>query len=161
METGGDTYSHGVFPEKRGIKCYSKPVKPLGLVSDVLPSNRKFGQFFTFVFAILAFWFYWRHDSALTPLFISISGCFGLVTIIAPILLQPLNHIWFLLGKLLGKIVHPVVLGLLFFILLTPVSLVSRLFRRDELKLKKRFIQSFWIERVPIGPAPESFKNQF
>ena len=161
METGGGTCSHRVFFEKWGIKYYTNPMKLPDLASDVLPSNRKFGLFFTFVFAILASWFYWRHDSALTLLFISISGCFVLVTILAPILLQPLNHIWFLLGKLLGKIVHPVVLGLLFFILVTPVSLVSRLFGRDELKLKKRFIQSFWVERVPTGPAPESFKNQF
>ena len=131
------------------------------LVADVLPSNRKFGLFFTSVFAILASWFYWRYESALTPLFFAISGCFALITALAPNLLQPLNHIWFFLGKLLGKIVHPVVLALLFFILITPISLVSRLFGRDELKLKKRFVQSFWIERVPIGPAPESFKNQY
>ena len=136
-------------------------MKPVGLVSDVLPSNRKFGLFFTSVFAILASWFYWRYDSALTPLFFAISGCFALTTTFAPNLLQPLNHIWFFLGKLLGKIVHPVVLALLFFILITPISLVSRLFGRDELKLKKRFVQSYWIERVPIGPAPESFKNQY
>ena len=136
-------------------------MKPISLVSDVLPSNRKFGLFFTSVFAILASWFYWRYDSALTPLFFAISGCFALTTALAPSMLQPLNHIWFFLGKLLGKIVHPVVLALLFFILITPISLVSRLFGRDELKLKKRFVQSFWIERVPIGPAPESFKNQF
>jgi len=132
-----------------------------GLISDVLPSNRKFGLFFTIVFAIFASLFYWRHNSALSLLFISICGCFAMITILAPNLLQPLNHIWFLLGKLLGKIVNPVVLGVLFFILITPVSLVLRLFGRDELKLKKRFIQSFWIERVPLGPAPESFKNQF
>jgi hypothetical protein len=131
------------------------------LVADVLPSNRKFGLFFTSVFAILASWFYWRYESALTPLFFAISGCFALTTALAPNLLQPLNHIWFFLGKLLGKIVHPVVLALLFFILITPISLVSRLFGRDELRLKKRFVQSFWIERVPIGPAPESFKNQY
>ena len=136
-------------------------MESISLVSDVLPSNRKFGLFFTSVFMILASWHYWRYDSALTPLFFSISGCFALTTALAPILLQPLNHIWFLLGKLLGKVVHPVVLGLLFFILITPVSLVSRLFGRDELKLKKRFIESFWIERVPVGPAPESFKNQY
>ncbi len=138
-----------------------KNMKPVGRVSDVLPSNRKFGLFFTSVFVILASWFYWRYDSVLTPLFFAISGCFALTTTLAPSLLQPLNHIWFFLGKLLGKIVHPVVLLLLFFILITPISLVTRLFGRDELKLKKRFVQSFWIERVPIGPSPESFKNQY
>ena len=127
----------------------------------MLPSNRKFGLFFTFVFAILAFWFYWRYDSAVTPLFVAISGCFALTTALAPILLKPFNNIWFLFGNLLGKITHPLVLGILFFIIITPISLISRLFGRDELKLKKRFIQSFWSERVPIGPAPESFRNQY
>jgi len=136
-------------------------MKPVGRVSDVLPSNRKFGLFFTSVFVILASWFYWRYDSVLTPLFFAVSGCFALTTALAPSLLQPLNHIWFFLGKLLGKIVHPVVISLLFFILITPFSLVSRLFGRDELKLKKRFVQSFWIERIPVGPSPESFKNQY
>jgi len=136
-------------------------VKSFGSVSDVLPSNRKFGLFFAAVFVILASWHYWRYESALTPLFFSISGCFALTTALAPNLLQPLNHFWFLLGKLLGKITHPIVLGLLFFIMITPLSLVLRLFGRDELKLKKRSIKSFWIERVPVGPAPESFKNQY
>ena len=143
------------------MDCYAISMKPLGLVSEVLPSNRKFGLFFAFVFAILAFYLYWRFDSALTLLFFSVSGCFALIATLAPFLLQPLNLIWFLLGKLLGKIFHPVVLGLLFFILITPVSLVTRLFGRDELKLKKRFVQSYWIELVPVGLAPESFKNQY
>jgi hypothetical protein len=136
-------------------------VKSLSLEYDVLPSNRKFGLFFTSVFAILGSWFYWRYDSALTPLFFSISGCFALTTALAPILLQPLNQAWFLLGHLLGKIVNPVVLGMLFFALITPVALVFRLYGRDELNLKKFSKESFWIDRVPKGPTPESFKNQY
>jgi hypothetical protein len=57
--------------------------------------------------------------------------------------------------------VSPVVLGVVFFLLITPVAVCSRLAGRDALRLRKRSVQSHWVERVPKGPAADSFKNQF
>jgi hypothetical protein len=65
------------------------------------------------------------------------------------------------LGLLLGKIISPIVLGLIFFVLITPVSLVTRLFGRDELKMKKRSVESYWVDRSPPEPPSNTFKNQY
>ena len=90
-----------------------------------------------------------------------IAGIFAVVTSLAPKLLQPLNNTWHELGILLGKIFNPITLGFIFFLLITPVGLISRFFGRDELRMNKISMSSYWIDRVPPGPAPESFKNQF
>jgi hypothetical protein len=65
------------------------------------------------------------------------------------------------LGILLGRIFSPFVLGVIFFVLLTPISILTRLFGRDELKLKKRSLESYWVDRSPPGPPLDSFKNQY
>jgi len=86
---------------------------------------------------------------------------FSVATLLSPQLLAPLNRLWYGLGVLLGKIISPIVLGLIFFVLITPVSLVTRLFGRDELKMKKRNVESYWVDRSPPGPPSDSFKNQY
>jgi len=61
----------------------------------------------------------------------------------------------------MGRVVSPLVLGILFFILITPVALFMRLIGRDALRIKKQQVNTYWIERNPPGPNPESFKDQF
>jgi hypothetical protein len=61
----------------------------------------------------------------------------------------------------LGKIVSPIVLGFIFFIIITPVAIVTKLAGRDALKLRKQNVDSYWVDRSPPGPEPESFKEQF
>ena len=90
-----------------------------------------------------------------------VAALFAVCAMAAPAVLAPLNRLWFRFGMLLGKIVSPVVLGVIFFLILTPVSIATRLFGRDALLMKKRDVESYWIDRTPAGPAPESFKNQF
>ena len=70
---------------------------------------------------------------------LTISTLFAIAAFLTPQILSPLNRLWFCLGLLLGKIVSPIVLALIFFVLITPVSLVTRLFGRDELKMKNFF----------------------
>ncbi|NQY99023.1 MAG: hypothetical protein HRT82_17865, partial [Henriciella sp.] len=65
------------------------------------------------------------------------------------------------LGYLIGRIVSPIVLGVIFFILMTPIGVVQRLFGRDELRLKPQNTNSHWKVREPAGPEPASFKQQF
>lgn len=114
-----------------------------------------------FVFLISAVYSYWKAAYVWTIALVSITAVFAAVAAIVPRLLAPLNRAWFRLGMLLGKIVSPIVLGFIFFLMLTPVSLIARLFGRDVLRLKKRAAESYWVDRMPIGPVPDSFKNQF
>ena len=84
-----------------------------------------------------------------------------LVTLFSPSNLLPFNKLWMGLGLLIGKVVSPIVLGAVFFFLITPVSIAMRLSGRDELQLKLHGKGSCWKNRVPAGPEPASFKNQF
>jgi len=76
-------------------------------------------------------------------------------------LLTPLNKAWFLLGHALGKVVNPIILGIIFFGLLTPIALIARLFGRDELKLRRSDSKTYWIKPTDTNTDSESFKNQF
>jgi hypothetical protein len=88
-------------------------------------------------------------------------SAFGLAALAAPRALRPLNKAWFWLGQLLGKVVSPIVLGIIFYGLLTPVAVAGRLLGRDELRLKRRPVSSYWVERQPPGPESDSFNHQF
>ena len=125
-----------------------------------LPSNRKFGFFFTFVFMAVAGYFYYTENIFWTYASISVSLIFLLVTFVKSDALLPLNKLWIRFGLLLGMIVSPIVLGLIFFGLFTPIALLMRLSGRDELKLRFLKKESYWITRSePI--KSESFKNMF
>ena len=125
-----------------------------------LPSNRKFGFFFTFVFAAAAAYFYYSTNLSWAYMFIAAALAFLLVTLIKSDALRPLNKLWMRLGLLLSMIVSPIVLGVIFFGLFTPIAIFLRLSGRDELHLKFAQKASHWISREePI--KPESFKNQF
>ena len=133
-------------------------------LEQTLPSERSFGLLFGAVFALLAAygWFFKGWSSMLALALVGVALAFVLVGFVAPKILRPLNWLWFQLGQLLGKIVSPIVLGAIFFLLLTPLSLVTRLFGRDDLRIKRKASQtSYWLDRAPPGPAPDSFKNQF
>ncbi len=131
---------------------------------QALPSERSFGLLFGVVFTFLAAygWFFKGWPLAVLLCLVAVAAAFVLLGFVAPKILKPLNSLWFQLGLLLGKIVSPLVLGAIFFLLLTPVSLATRLFGRDELRLKRKASQtSYWLDRAPPGPKPDSFKNQF
>jgi len=127
-----------------------------------LPSNRSFGFLFSAVFAVTGIYgFYKDWNQCTWGACLIACAVVGLITLLTPRLLAPFNRAWFFLGQLLGKIVSPVVLGIIFYGLLTPVGFVARLFGRDELRLKRQSVTTYWIDRVPPGPAADSFKNQF
>ncbi|MDA7544532.1 SxtJ family membrane protein [Alphaproteobacteria bacterium] len=129
--------------------------------SDVeLPSNKKFGYFFTLVFVLLAVYFFTKELILLTYIMSLTSAIFLVFSITKAELLLPLNKLWMRFGLLLAMIVSPIVLSTIFFGLFTPIALVMRLSRRDELRLKFYKKQSHWIvRREPI--KSESFKHQF
>ena len=125
-----------------------------------LPSNRKFGFFFTFVFALAAAYFYYSTNEIWIYVFIAIALIFLLITLTKSEALLPLNKLWMRFGILLGMIVSPILLGIIFFGLFTPIAMLMRLSGRDELRLGFSQKNSHWISRgEPI--KSESFKYQF
>ena len=84
------------------------------------------------------------------------------VALLRPALLAPLNRVWQKLGRLLHKVVSPVVLGVMFYLVVAPTGLLMRLLGKDPLRLRlDRASESYWIERTPPGPAPDGMRNQF
>jgi len=123
-----------------------------------LPPNRKFGFFFTFIFLLMGAYMSPANYSYLP---FGIAALFFIVTLVKADLLLPLNKLWMMLGLLLGMIVSPLVLGIIFFGLFTPISLLMKLFGRDELRLKLASHKSYWKERSADARQSESFKDQF
>ena len=89
-------------------------------------------------------------------------GCvFGLTAMIAPRALAPLNRLWFRLGMLLGRVMTPVIMGVLFITTIVPIGLLMQLAGHDTLRLRRPKTDSYWIKRQPPGPPPQSMCNQF
>ena len=127
-----------------------------------LPLERTFGLVFAGIFLIVAaYCWYKEFSNTWVGVFLVLASIFLVCSLIAPKLLRPLNKGWYQLGLFLGRFVSPIVLGILFFIVITPVAMVTRLAGRDVLKLRKQNVDSYWIDRKPPGPEPESFKEQF
>ena len=129
-----------------------------GQISVNMPSNQKFGWMFVVMFSVGGGYFQWRDSTWLAVTLIFFAVIFLLITICFPSRLLFLNRSWFAIGLMLGKVVNPIVLCLIFFLLITPVALISRLFGRDVLCLKRRKVTSYWVDKEPIDP--NSFKNQ-
>ena len=125
-----------------------------------LPSNQRFGFFFTFVFTVVAAYFYYSANVTWTYVFTVTALAFLLVTLIKSDALLPLNKLWMRFGLLLGMIVSPIVLGVIFFGLFTPIAMLMRLSGRDELRLKYAQKASHWISRGELIKS-KSFKHQF
>ena len=126
-----------------------------------LPSNSRFGLLFGAVFAVLTAYLAWRSRGVSASLTAAAAiGFFGLAWL-APAALGPLNRGWFRLSMLLSRFVTPVVLGLLFFLVVTPTALGVRLTGRDPLGLRATSKRSLWVNRIPPGPRPDSFTRQF
>ena len=82
--------------------------------------------------------------------------------LLRPSLLAPLYRVWFQFGLLLHRIISPVVLGIMFFIVITPIGILMRTFGKDPLHLRHRSeVTSYWIPRIPPGPPPDTLRDQF
>ena len=101
----------------------------------ILPSNRKFGYFFSLVFSLLAIYFYFN-NSSFYLLSIILGVIFLLITLIKPEILLPLNKLWMRFGFLLSLFVSPLIMAIIFCGIFTPLGLFMRIIGRDELKLK-------------------------
>ncbi|KIL97833.1 hypothetical protein CCC_00894 [Paramagnetospirillum magnetotacticum MS-1] len=124
-------------------------------------SDRSFGLVFAAVFAIVAL--LPLKDGGEPRLWAGVvAALFLLVAFVYPKALKPLNKLWFLVGMALHHVVTPLVMGLLFFLTVTPIALIMRALGKDPLGLKRDdACASYWIVRTPPGPAPESMRRQF
>ena len=124
-------------------------------------SNRSFGWVFTVVFVIIAAWPLF-HGEMVRWWSLSIAAAFALVTIAVPKLLTVPNRLWLRLGLLLNRIISPVALAILFYLVVTPVAGLMRVFGKDVLRLRRSASDtSYWIKREPPGPKPDSMNHQF
>ena len=122
-----------------------------------LPSNRNFGIVFFIVFLLIAIYPIINSESIRIWSLI-IASIFFILGIINSKLLTSLNKIWFKFGLLLGKIISPIVMGIIFFLVVTPIALFMRLLKKDLLNLKFNKKNTYWIEKS--GPKSK-MKNQF
>lgn len=122
-------------------------------MKPALPSDRSFGWTFTGVFALAAFF---------QPWVLALAALTALVTMIRAHWLAPFNRAWMKLAEALHRVVSPVVLGVIYFGLFTPVGLAMRAFGRDA--MCRRFEparSSYWVRRDPPGPPDDSFRDMF
>ncbi len=126
-----------------------------------ISSERGFGIVFAIVFTIVAL-FPLLDGSRVRWWALALAAGFVAVAYLAPRRLRPLNRLWMKFGLLLHRIVNPLVMGMLFFVTVTPIGLIMRALGKDPLRLAfDRTAETYWIERTPPGPAPDTMKNQF
>jgi hypothetical protein len=124
-------------------------------------SNRAFGIVFAVFFVLVALSPLRVHHPVRLWAF-PVAGMFLLVGLLKPVWLHPLNKYWTKLGLLMGRIVSPVITAVLFYAVVTPTALLFRILGKDPLRLAHDpSARSYWIERQPPGPAPETMANQF
>ena len=122
-----------------------------------LGSNRSFGIVFFVVFLLIATYPLLNHgDIRLWSLLLSF--IFLILGLVNSKILTPLNKLWFRFGIFLGIIISPVIMGFIFFLVVTPIGLIMRLLKKDILALKYSEEKSYWIKKT--GPKSK-MKNQF
>ena len=120
-------------------------------------SNKSFGVVFSIVFLIVALYPVLNNDSIRTWSVI-LSLIFLVLGLLNSPILSPLNKIWFYFGIFLGKIVSPLIMAIIFFIVVTPIGFIMRLLKKDILNLSFNNNKTYWIKKD--GPKSK-MKNQF
>lgn len=124
-------------------------------------SNRSFGLVFTTVFLLLGIWPVFSGNNLRNWALVNASALL-IISLVRPSFLAPFNRLWTRFGLLLGWVMSPVVLGFLFFCTVTPVGLLMRLLGKAPLRLRwEPDADTYWIEREPSGPPPDTMLKQF
>lgn len=124
-------------------------------------SEKSFGFVFSVVFAIIGLFPLIRGGGGRWWA-LGLSFGFLALALTCPRVLRPLNRAWARFGILMSKITNPLVMGILFYGVVTPVALIMRLLGKDPLRLKRdAAATTYWIERAPPGPDPKTMVHQF
>ena len=129
----------------------------MNLKNIKISSNRNFGVVF-FIFFLIVSIFPLFKDENIRIWAVVVAIIFLILGLLNSSVLSPLNKIWFKFGILLGNFISPIIMGLVFFIVVTPTSFIMKVFGKDLLNLKKNNKKSYWIEKTPIK---STMKNQF
>ena len=132
--------------------------------SDVkLPTDRKFGFFFGTVSLLVSTFLLFSQRIILSSLFLLVAISFILVAMVRPNLLSALNRLWMALGVALGRVVNPLVMGLIFYLIFVPTGLFMKLVGRDELRIRGTNRRTYWRRVSVASPVDEEdkFKRQF
>ena len=125
--------------------------------NEKMSSNKSFGIIFFIFFLIVSIFPLLNNENIRTwSLFISL--IFLVLGLLNSIILTPLNKIWFKFGIFLGKIVSPLIMGLIFFFVVTPIGLLMKIFKKDLLYLKFNKNNSYWLDK---NEPKSKMKNQF
>jgi hypothetical protein len=123
------------------------------------PSERSTGLMFAGVALIVAF--IWRNAHGATWWGLGIAGALATVSLIAPVLLRPVNILWFRFGLLLHRVANPIVMFAVFTLVFVPAGAIMRVWH-DPLRLRRPVdASSYWIDRKRSGDASRSMTNQF
>lgn len=124
-------------------------------------SNKSFGIVMAIFFLLVGF-FPLLKSHPVRVWAVAIAILFLFFALVFPAALAVLNKIWFQLGLLLHKVTSPLILGIMFFLIITPTGFVRRLLGNKTLRESfDKSKKSYWVQRTPPGPVAESFKNQF
>jgi hypothetical protein len=137
-------------------------IEPI-LAHDHEPENseRSFGLIFAAVLGIYGCWPL-LHLAGPRWWALALAAGFAVVAFVQPQIMRPFNRAWLALGRVLNRIVSPLVMGAIFFVIVTPIALAARLRGMDVLSLRRRpELASYWIQRPPAPPVAESMKRQF
>ena len=122
-----------------------------------LPSNRNFGIVFSIVFLIIAIWPILNQNEIRIWSMI-ISFIFLILGLINSKFLSPLNKAWFKFGLILGSVIAPIVMGVVFFFVVTPTGLIMKALGKDILALKRNKNNTYWLKK---DNSNNNLKNQF
>ena len=122
-----------------------------------ISSNRSFGIVFFIVFLLIAFYPLTNQEN-IRIWSIIVSFIFLFLGLLNSKLLSPLNKLWFKFGIFLGKIISPIIMGIIFFLVVTPTGLLMRIFKKDLINLKFNNESSYWIKK---DGTKSKMKNQF
>ena len=125
-----------------------------------LPSNKKFGYFFSGIFLVISIYLFYLNIQISSYVFLALSILFLTIAFFNADYLHPLNKLWMQFGLLLGMVISPIILGIIFFGIFTPYGLIMRITGRDELRLKSKNDKSYWILKSKTLPQTD-FKQQF
>ena len=121
-------------------------------------SNRSFGIVFFLLFFVMAFWSFRGDFQQIKIIPFILSLIFLILGLINSKLLTPLNKLWLKIGEILGRIIAPIVIAIVFFLVITPTAIIMRLLGKDLLNIKKSNQKTYWIHK---NNKNNNMKNQF
>jgi cytochrome c biogenesis factor len=127
-------------------------------------SDRSFGLTVGGILALIEAYRLWSSGTLDTIgiVLLTIAVPLMLLGLVYPPVLAPLNRAWMKLGLIMFKVVNPIIMFVVYVLTIVPIGLIMRMVGKDPLRIKlEKDAKSYWIERDPAGPSPESMKNQF